>query len=198
MLTEASQCGGSFGSVAAAIVRKEPTIQCIVQDLPKVIDSAIKVTAQDPNFPHDSITFSAHSFLDKQPVVASVYLFRMVFHNWSDGGARRILQALRPALRPGARIICIEYVMPPIGTAPAYAELATRRLDNVMYTLMKGKVRELSEFKELFESVEPDLVFSSFQPGQLKATHDPKCHSMMEWVYRPMSALSDDNAMSTT
>ncbi|ETI28470.1 hypothetical protein G647_00919 [Cladophialophora carrionii CBS 160.54] len=190
-------CGGSFGSVAAAIVRKEPTIRCIVQDLPKVVDSAIKATAQDPNFPHDSISFQAHSFLETQPVVADVYLFRMVFHNWSDAGARRILQALRPALRPGARVICIEYVMPPIGTAPSYAELATRRLDNVMYTLMKGKVRELSEFKDLFESVEPDLVFASFRQGQLRATHDPRCHSVLEWVYKPAGALGDAQVHSS-
>jgi hypothetical protein len=190
-LIRVSQCGGSFGSVAAAIVRKEPSIRCIVQDLPKVVESAIKATAKDPNYPHDSINFQAHSFLEPQPVVADVYLFRMVFHNWSDAGARRILQALRPALRPGARVICIEYVMPPIGTAPRYAELATRRLDNVMYTLMKGKVRELSEFKDLFESVEPDLVFASFKPGQFKATHDPRCHSVLEWVYKPLIALAD-------
>jgi hypothetical protein len=72
-----------------------------------------------------------------------------------------------------------------MGTAPEYAELATRRLDNVMYSLMKGKVRELEEFKELFQSVEPDLVFTSFKQGELKATHDPKCHSMLEWVYKP-------------
>jgi hypothetical protein len=43
--------------------------------------------------------------------------------------------------------------MPAMGTAPSYAELATRRLDNVMYTLMKGEVRELGEFKALFEGI---------------------------------------------
>ncbi len=86
--------------------------------------------------------------------------------------------------------------MPPIGTAPSYAELAARRLDNVMYTLMKGKVRELTEFKELFEAVEPDLVFASFKQGQIKATHDPRCHSMMEWVYKPKSELVDREPLS--
>ena len=167
-----------------------------MQDLPKVVDSAIKATTQDPNFPHDSISFQSHSFLETQPVLADVYLFRMVFHNWSDAGARRIVQGLRAALRPGTRVICIEYVMPAIGTAPSYAELATRRLDNVMYTLMKGKVRELTEFKELFEAVEPDLMFANFKPGQFKATHDPRCHSLMEWVYKPMSALAVGEGLS--
>lgn len=150
-----------------------------------MINSAIAATAKDPNFPHESVSFQAHSFLEPQPTVADVYLFRMVFHNWCDAGARRIVQALRPALRPGARVICVEYVMPPMGSGPAYAELATRRLDNVMFSLMKGKVRELTEFKQLFESAEPNLVFKSFKPGQLRATHDPRCHSVLEWVYEP-------------
>ncbi|EXJ86617.1 hypothetical protein A1O3_03570 [Capronia epimyces CBS 606.96] len=178
-------CGGSFGSVAASIVRKEPGIRCTVQDLPKVVHSAIAATFKDPSFPREAISFQAHSFLEPQPLVADVYLFRMVFHNWCDAGARRIVQALRPALRPGARVICIEYVMPPMGSGPSYAELATRRLDNVMFSLMKGKVRELDEFKQLFESAEPNLVFKSFKAGQLRATHDPRCHSVLEWVYEP-------------
>lgn len=176
--------------MATAIVRKEPGIRCIVQDLPKVVNSAIAATAKDPNFPHESVSFEAHSFLEPQLTVADVYLFRMVFHNWCDAGARRIVQALRPALRPGTRVICIEYVMPSMGSGPHYAELATRRLDNVMFSLMKGKVRELSEFKQLFESAEPNLVFRSFKAGQLRATHDPRCHSVMEWVYEPKGAGS--------
>lgn len=182
------QCGGSFGSVATAIVRKAPGVRCIVQDLPKVINSAVAITSKNPDFPHDAISFQAHSFLEPQPVVADLYLFRMVFHNWCDQGARRIIRALLPVLKLGARVIAIEYVMPPIGSAPIYAEVATRRLDNVMYSLMKGKVRELEEFKDLFVSVDPNLKFKSFRQGELKATHDPKCHSVLEWVYDPEPA----------
>jgi hypothetical protein len=157
----------------------------IPQDLPKVIASATAATASDPEFPHKSVTFEVHSFFEPQQRVAAVYLFRIVFHNWSDAKAREIVEALRPALRPEARVICIEYVMPPINAAPEYAEVATRRLDNVMYALMKGKVRELNEFKVLFNSVEPNLVFESFKQGQFRATYDPRCHSVLEWVYRP-------------
>lgn len=194
------QCGGSFGSVATAIVRKAPGVRCIVQDLPKVINSAVAITSKNPNFPHDAISFQAHSFLEPQPVVADLYLFRMVFHNWCDQGARRIIRALLPVLKPGARIIAIEYVMPPIGSAPIYAEVATRRLDNVMYSLMKGKVRELEEFKDLFASVDTNLKFKSFRQGELKATHDPKCHSVLEWVYdpEPASTVTAEPIVSNT
>jgi len=83
--------------------------------------------------------------------------------------------------------------MPQIGTAPIYAEVATRRLDNVMYSLMKGKVRELDEFKDLFHSIEPNLKFKSFRQGELKATHDPKCHSVLEWVYEPEPTVESLN-----
>ncbi|KIV88992.1 hypothetical protein PV10_08613 [Exophiala mesophila] len=191
-------CGGSFGSVAQAIVKKEPGVRCIVQDLPKVINAANATVTKRPNFPNAQIRFMPHDFLESQPVLADMYLFRMVFHNWCDKGARRILEALRPVLRPGTRVVAIEYVMPPLGTAPPYAELATRRLDNVMYSLMKGKVRELQEFKDLFHSVEPALKFRSFKQGALKATHDPKCHSVLEWIYEPDDqVVVDSNSVET-
>ena len=186
------QLGGSFGSVGAAILTKEPNITVIVQDLPKVIESA-KAAASKANQPlPPNLSFAAHSFLEPQPVIADVYLYRMVFHNWSDAGARRILEALKPALRPGARVILIEYVMPKMGSAPSYAELQTRRLDNVMYTLMNGKVRELEEFQTLFAEVEPRLRFNHFKPGQPKATHDPRSHSVMEWIFEEEGMIGGD------
>jgi 6-hydroxytryprostatin B O-methyltransferase len=178
-------CGGSFGSVCNAIVQTEPTVTCIVQDLPKVVDNANDVVGKNPNFPKDKISFQAHSFFDPQPTTADAYLFRQVFLNHSDGRARSIYSALKPALKPGAKIIVIEYVMPEIGVAPIYADMAHRRLDNTMYALMKGKVRTLGEFKRIANEAIPELKFTSFKQGQYRATHDPRCHCVMEWTYEP-------------
>jgi 6-hydroxytryprostatin B O-methyltransferase len=178
-------CGGSFGSVCAAIVQKEPSIKCIVQDLPKVVENANDVVSKNPKFPKDSITFQAHSFFEPQPTVADVYLFRQVFLNHSDARARTIFGALKDVLKPGAKVIVIEYVQPSMGEAPIYADMAHRRLDNTMYALMKGKVRELSEFKRVAAEAVPGLEFTSFKQGQFRATHDPRCHCVMEWTYNP-------------
>lgn len=178
-------CGGSFGSVCAAIVSTEPSIKCIVQDLPKVVENANEVVSKNPHFPKDNITFQAHSFFEPQPTEADVYLFRQVFLNHSDTRARNMFSNIKPALKPGAKVIVIEYVQPEIGQAPIYADVAHRRLDNTMYALMKGKVRELSEFKRVAREAIPELKFTSFKQGQYRATHDPRCHCVMEWTYEP-------------
>lgn len=164
-------------------------MQITVQDLPKVIQSAKAAASAPGSTIPSALTFAAHSFLEPQPTIADVYLYRMVFHNWSDAGARKILSALQPALRHGSRVILIEYVMPKMGTAPDYAELQTRRLDNTMYSLMNGKVRELDEFKALFAEVEPRLKFDSYKAGQARATHDPRSHSVMSWVFEDPEPL---------
>jgi 6-hydroxytryprostatin B O-methyltransferase len=166
-------------------VRSEPSVKCIVQDLPKVVDNANDVVSKNPKFPKDKISFEAHSFFEPQPTVADVYLFRQVFLNHSDGNARKIFAALKPTLKPGTKVIVIEYVMAPVGQAPIYSEMALRRLDNTMYSLMKGKVRELDEFKRVASEAVPELKFTSFKQGEYRATHDPRCHCVMEWTYEP-------------
>ena len=182
-------CGGSFGSVAQAIVESEPSVKCIVQDLPKVVENANDVVGKNPKFPKDKISFEAHSFFEPQPTQADVYLFRQVFLNHSDTRARGIFGALKGQMKPGVKVIVIEYVQPQIGEAPVYADMAHRRLDNTMYALMKGKVRELSEFKRIANEAIPDLKFTSFKQGQYRATHDPRCHCVMEWTYEPAVSI---------
>jgi len=55
-------------------------------------------------------TFS--DFFTEQPSVADVYYFRWIFHNWSDKYCIQILRNLIPSLRPGARIVIHERVLP--------------------------------------------------------------------------------------
>lgn len=43
-------------------------------------------------------------------------MFRWVLHNWPDAYVHRILRALIPALKPGARVIIFDEIMPPAGT----------------------------------------------------------------------------------
>lgn len=81
-----------------------PALSVVIQDLPEVIAQA------SPSETH--ISFMTHDFFTPQPVVADVYLFRWILHNWSDKYCVRILRALVPALKPGARIVINEHVMP--------------------------------------------------------------------------------------
>jgi hypothetical protein len=110
--------GGSTGSTALALARhfnpcKEFTF--IVQDLPKSLES---LSNEDIKAARDvGVQFMAHDFFREQPVRgADVYFLRWCLHNWPDSYCLRILRALVPALKGGARVLVMEIVMPEPGT----------------------------------------------------------------------------------
>jgi hypothetical protein len=77
--------------------------------------AAAAAAAGDPN--ESRISFMPHDFFNTQPVTADVYLLRWILHNWSDKYCVRMLRALIPALKPGAKIVVNEDVRPAFGSA---------------------------------------------------------------------------------
>jgi O-methyltransferase domain len=53
-----------------------------------------------------------------QPIIAAVYIFRQIFHNWADFNVVKILRMLIPGLRPGARVVVHDLILPEPGTVP--------------------------------------------------------------------------------
>lgn len=74
------------------------------------------VVDAEANIPSDvssRVKFMGHDFFTEQPVKdADVYLFRWIFHNWSDEYSIKILRSLIPALKTGARILVNDNVLP--------------------------------------------------------------------------------------
>lgn len=56
------------------------------------------------------VSFLAHDFFKPMPVGADLYLIKLILHDWPDSECVEILRALRPALKPGARVLFIDYV----------------------------------------------------------------------------------------
>ena len=112
--------GGSHGVVCIALAKKFPSLHCIVQDRPETVkDGPVNVPPELAG----RVTFSAHDFFTEQPIKdADVYFLRWILHDWSDKYCIRILRALIPALKKGARVILNEYVLPEPGTILAYKE----------------------------------------------------------------------------
>lgn len=66
-------------------------------------------------------------FFSVQPVRdADIYFFRCVFHNWSDKYSVKILQNLIPALKPGAKVLVNDLVMPEPNTLVPTVERIAR------------------------------------------------------------------------
>ncbi|KAI4261944.1 MAG: hypothetical protein L6R42_002870 [Xanthoria sp. 1 TBL-2021] len=141
--------GGSHGTLSIAMAQAFPSLRCVVQDRSEVIGSG-----QDnlPSDLHDRVSFMAHDFFEEQPLRgAEVYMLRWILHDWSDKYAARILQKLVPALKPGAKVIVLEQVLPLAGELSKYQEKAYRSMDLTMLATHNGKERDMEDWKQLFK-----------------------------------------------
>lgn len=126
--------GGGMGQDLAELKSKHPTLRgkMVLQDLPTVIE-------QITDLPAD-IERQAHDFFTPQPVVgARVYYLHSVLHDWDDTSCIKILENIKPAMRPGySKILINDFVVPDKGaTWPATA------MDLGMMAL--GSVKERTE-----------------------------------------------------
>lgn len=110
--------GGSQGHVSVALARRFPNLSTIVQDMDKVVEGAAV-----PEELRDRVRFMVHDLFALQSVHgADVYFLRWVLHNWSNKYCLQILRALIPALKPGAKVIVQESLMPEPGTVALWKE----------------------------------------------------------------------------
>ncbi|TVY21688.1 O-methyltransferase aurJ [Lachnellula arida] len=139
--------GGADGAVAYELARKFPSMRIIVQDLPNVVENAKSMRNTDLL---SQVTFQSHDFFCEQPVHGSdVYIFRMIFHDWSDKFCIRILQQLVPALKPGATLLINDFCIPNPGTTSKYQERLARCHDLSMKAMFNGKERNKTEWETL-------------------------------------------------
>lgn len=111
--------GGSAGHVSIELAKNFPDLHFIVQDLPKVIKAAPAPPAEVA----DRVTFQSHDFFTEQPEKnADIYYFRWILHDWSDKYCLKILKALVPALKSGARLLLSERCLEPPCTLPMRKE----------------------------------------------------------------------------
>ncbi len=119
------QLGGSQGHVSIAIAEKYPSLSFVVQELPSMRPPHVINSLVPPEL-QSRVSLTTHDFFTSQTVPADVYYFRWVFHNWSDAYAIKILQNLVPALKPGARILINDGVLPEPGTVGGMEEKSIR------------------------------------------------------------------------
>lgn len=90
--------GGSYGSVLEIIKAKHSNVECILFDLPKIIE---KVTI--PN-----IKKISGNFFDKIPAQAEAFILSRILHDWNDLKANIILKNCFEAMPNNGRLYIIE------------------------------------------------------------------------------------------
>jgi hypothetical protein len=91
---------------------------------------------------------------EPQPVVgADIYMLKWIFHDWPDAESLAILRALIPALKPGARILFIDYVgvqEPSEVELPRSIQGFGTATDLRMMALFNAKERPVQAWKDIF------------------------------------------------
>lgn len=84
-------------------------------------------------------------------------MLKMILHDWPDKECAKILQALRPALKPGARVLLIDYVGKQGEVDPKLPRSMHQfgtSTDLRMMALFNGKERPVETWKEVFKAAD--------------------------------------------
>ncbi len=133
-------------------------LRFVVQDLGEPV--VRNAEARKPAEVGDRVEFMTHDFFEEQPVKgADVYFLRAVLHNWSDKYAVKVLRALIPALKKGAKVVVNDVVVAEAGSVSKPAELKTRVGDLIQLVLNNAGDRELGDWVKLFETADSRFNF---------------------------------------
>lgn len=130
----------------------------------------------------DRVSFVEHDFFQPQPVQADIYIFKMILHDWPDHEASKILRALIPSLKPGARVILFEYIGnqgetegPPLPRSIQQMGTAT---DLRLMALFNGKERPVDAWAKIFRDAD-----ERFEMANVKA-NPQNFFAVIEAVWR--------------
>ena len=83
------QIGGGLGHDSIAIAKAHPNMHCIIRDFEHL---DFKFQNSCPQELKNRVSFQAHNFWEEQTVKgADVYMFKRIFHDYSDKYAPKIL-----------------------------------------------------------------------------------------------------------
>lgn len=140
------------------LAEKFPDLNIVVQDLPQAETS---FNANVPEEVRSRVKFQAHDFFQPQPVQADIYMIKLILHDWPDRESVKILQALRPSLKTGARIVFIDYVGKQETVASKDAEPLPRSIKQMgtatdirMMSLFNAEERPVDAWKAIFKEAD--------------------------------------------
>jgi len=157
-LTRAVDIGGAEGTLIAALLGKNPSLEGIVFDLPHVTASAkAKLEAQGLLGRCEVV---AGDFFKSVPS-ADLYVLKQILHDWNDEQATTILRNCAQSMTSRGRMAIVEMVIPDDG-APTPAQL----MDVNMLAILPGRERTQAEYTALLEGV-------GLRVERLVPTHSP-------------------------
>ncbi|EMR64683.1 hypothetical protein MGN70_008603 [Eutypa lata] len=164
--------GGSAGADAFMLAQKFPELKIVVQDMPKVQPV---FEADVPEDLKSRVSFVAHDLNQPQTVQADIYMLKLILHDYPEPEAAKIIRALVPALKPGNRVVVIEYIGkvddggsnkegPPIPRSIQQMGTAT---DLRMMALFNAKERPAEAYRDIFRQADERFEIVSLKANPL-------------------------------
>lgn len=169
------------------LARKFPELSIVVQDMPKVQPV---FEADLPEDLKDRVSFVSHDLHQPQPTQADIYMLKLILHDYPETEASKILRALVPALRPGNRVVLIEYIgkvdtngddkedkegqkdekkeaAAPAPALPRSIQQMGTATDIRMMALFNAKERPAEAYREIFRAADERFEIVNFKANPL-------------------------------
>jgi hypothetical protein len=130
--------GGGIGSLLVDILDAYPSCRAILYDQPKVVQQAISHARLEP---------VGGDFFQSVPPGADAYILRWIIHDWSEAEAGTLLGKVREAMKPGARLLLLEELIP---ETPEF--VPGKWIDLLMLAITGGRERTETEYRELLSA----------------------------------------------
>jgi hypothetical protein len=140
--------GGGFGQLLVPVLRANPSLRGVVYDLPGCADGARKLMAEEGL--DARCEFEGGDFFASVPAGADLYLIKSVIHDWDDAHACKLLERVREAMKPDAKLLVLEWPIPE-RVGPQDAGIVATDLN--MLVIAGGLERTEAEYRALLASV---------------------------------------------
>lgn len=154
--------GGGNGTLLISILRKYSEARGIVFDLPAAAERA-RQNIETAGLA-DRCSAIGGSAFEGVPKGGNVYILSNFLIDMDDARAHTILMLCRNAMANDARLLLIEWVIPPVGEkVGSYRSWDTASMDLIMLSIggtQGGRIRTADEFRELLKSA--DLIPKQF------------------------------------
>lgn len=143
---------GGMGTQLVAILEAHPGCRGILLDKRHVVGGALR---------HERMEVIAGDFFESVPAGADAYMLRWIIHDWAEPKALAILDNVRKAMKPGARLVLVESV---IRDTPDFD--MGKWMDVNMLVMVGGRERTAAEYRELYSKAgfELELIIPTPSP----------------------------------
>lgn len=129
--------GGGRGHLLRAVLKAAPAARGVLFDLPQVLRQTEELASA-------RLALQPGDFFNDALPACDAYILMEVIHDWGDAESVAILQAIRKAARPQAKLLLIEQIVPE-GDGPHWTKL----LDIHMMAFFAARQRTRQEYEAL-------------------------------------------------